>query len=156
MSDDDVIAICRVAAENGLTLGELLGDFIGNLIGGTRRRGADEQDLARDYVDRNLYTVGLSQSYLMWLLRYNYDVEEIVDVFEHYLDAVEDNDDPDWIEDLFNQVNGPYNEYVAEVRKAQSFDDAHKGVVDYTNRRSFYLAGKDPDVELIQEEETQE
>ena len=48
LSDADCDRLARKCGEHGLTIGELIENFVGDLVGGTYSNGSDE----RDYADR--------------------------------------------------------------------------------------------------------
>ncbi|MBA4698517.1 MAG: hypothetical protein H2212_03705 [Ruminococcus sp.] len=52
LSDADVERIKEKAGAVGFTVGKLLENFIGDLVGGTYSNGSDERDLAQDWFDR--------------------------------------------------------------------------------------------------------
>ena len=52
MSENDCIELLRIAACNGMTPGELVGAFIGDLVGGTYTNGSDERMKAAEWLDR--------------------------------------------------------------------------------------------------------
>ena len=54
LSDADCDRLARKCGEHGLTIGELIENFVGDLVGGTYSNGSDE----RDYADRWFDTVG--------------------------------------------------------------------------------------------------
>lgn len=52
LSDADVDRITKMAGEVGLSVGELLEYFIGDLVGGTYSNGSDERDLVENWFER--------------------------------------------------------------------------------------------------------
>lgn len=50
LSDADCDRLARKCGEHGLTIGELIENFVGDLVGGTYSNGSDE----RDYADQDI------------------------------------------------------------------------------------------------------
>ena len=46
LSDADCDRLARKCGEHGLTIGELIENFVGDLVGGTYSNGSDERDYA--------------------------------------------------------------------------------------------------------------
>lgn len=47
LSDADCDRLARKCGEHGLTIGELIENFVGDLVGGTYSNGSDEKDTAK-------------------------------------------------------------------------------------------------------------
>lgn len=48
LSDADCDRLARKCGEHGLTIGELIENFVGDLVGGTYSNGSDERDYAAE------------------------------------------------------------------------------------------------------------
>lgn len=86
LTDEDCDKLVRKCGEHGLTVGELLENFVSDLIGGHGTNGSDERDLANQWFDRCWFGMFPENTFLHFLLLNGYDPE-------HYLDVL------DWIKD---------------------------------------------------------
>lgn len=69
LSDADVERLFLKAGEAGLSVSELLENFIGDLVCGTYSNGSDERDYASQWFDRCWFGMGYGEiSFLQWLI----------------------------------------------------------------------------------------
>ena len=61
LSDADVERLYMKAYSSGVTPGDVLAGFIGDLVNGTYIHGSDENDLANQYFERCCYDVELER-----------------------------------------------------------------------------------------------
>ena len=54
LSDADCDRLARKCGEHGLTIGELIENFVGDLVGGTYSNGSDERDYAEPNMDEEI------------------------------------------------------------------------------------------------------
>lgn len=54
LSDADCDRLARKCGEHGLTIGELIENFVGDLVGGTYSNGSDERDYADQWFEPNM------------------------------------------------------------------------------------------------------
>lgn len=80
MSDEDAEKLSALAAKHGMTAGELLSSFVGDLICGSQTNGADERDYARLWLNRR-YGYWENDSLLAHLADSDPDVNAVVDEF---------------------------------------------------------------------------
>ena len=83
LSDADCEKLARWSGEAGLTVGELLANFIGDLVGGTYSNGSDEEELAEQWYKRCWFGSFQEPTLLNHLLKYGHEPEE-------YLELVDD------------------------------------------------------------------
>lgn len=88
LSDADCDRLVRKCGEHGLTVGELIENFIGDLVGGTYSNGSDERMYANQWFERCWFGISPKQTLLNHLLCFGY-------VPEDYLNAI-----ADWEEEL--------------------------------------------------------
>lgn len=87
LSNADVKRLFEKAGGAGLTVSELLENFIGDLVDGTYSNGSDERDYAGYWFDRCEFGdiarewVGTKITFLQWLIANN-AVNEVVDAWE--------------------------------------------------------------------------
>lgn len=72
LSDTDVRRICEKAGQAGLTVSELLQNFIGDLVGGTYSNGSDERDFAQQWFDRCGFGMMPDKTFLRYLLNVDF------------------------------------------------------------------------------------
>jgi hypothetical protein len=82
LSDADCDRLARKCGEHGLTIGELIENFVGDLVGGTYSNGSDERDYADQWFERCWFGMFPEPTLLNHLLNLGYEPE-------HYLDMLE-------------------------------------------------------------------
>jgi len=82
LSDADVERICLKAGSAGLTVPELLQNFIGDLVDGTYSNGSDERECANEWFNRCWFGMFPDKTFLWYLI--DYDCLE--DVLESWRD----------------------------------------------------------------------
>lgn len=82
LSDKDCERISRKAAAVGLTVSELLENFIGDLVDGTYSNGSDERSRADAWFERCWFTLDPDKSFLRYLIL----TDCIFDVIERWED----------------------------------------------------------------------
>lgn len=118
LSDADVERLFIKAGGAGLTVSELLENFIGDLLDGTYSNGSDERDYAERWFDRCWFGMGFGNiTFLQWLIAGD-DVEMVVDAWSIVQDyADQDASDDDDINDLAcarSEVSDIFNEYLQD------------------------------------------
>ena len=73
MSDEDCRELADLCGEHGLTVGELLTNFIGDLIEGTQTNGSDERMYAKQWFDRCWFAHETKNTLLHHLLFWGHD-----------------------------------------------------------------------------------
>lgn len=68
LSDADCERIAERAGSANMTVGELLGQFIGDLVCGTYSNGSDERDMARSWYDRCWFGAFPDRTFLAYLV----------------------------------------------------------------------------------------
>lgn len=81
--------ICRCGSA-GLTIGELVGYFINDLIGGAERGGSDEMMLAERWYERRGFEELPGQTLLQHLLWNGYDPEDYLELLDNIETAEEE------------------------------------------------------------------
>ena len=67
LSDADCDRLARKCGEHGLTIGELIENFVGDLVGGTYSNGSDERDYADQWFERCWFGMFPEPTLLNWL-----------------------------------------------------------------------------------------
>ena len=78
LSDADCDRLARKCGEHGLTIGELIENFVGDLVGGTYSNGSDERDYADQWFERCWFGMFPEPTLLNHLLNLGYEPEHKV------------------------------------------------------------------------------
>lgn len=123
LTDDDSEAICRKAAMVGLTVSELLENFIADLVGSdTRSNGSDERMYADQWFDRCWFSFEPEQTFLRHLNEWGsiYSVDEVIEMWNDLQDLREEEEleecDEEWKAELSEELNGIFREYQESCR----------------------------------------
>lgn len=129
LSDADCKRISDLCGEHNLKVGELLENFIGDLVGGTYTNGSDERMYARQYFERCWFGMFPEKTLLNFLLSgWEFDLDRFMDLLEQLednradLEEYEKNPEGhDWdleeIEFLKTDIEDLENE-LAEIKQA--------------------------------------
>ena len=90
LSDGDCDRLARKCGEHGLTIGELIENFIGDLVGGTYSNGSDERDYAERWFERCWFGMFPEQTLLNHLLCWGYEPKDYLDTLDNIKIAQED------------------------------------------------------------------
>lgn len=113
LSDADVERLFNKVGEAGLTVSELLGNFVGDLVSGTYSNGSDERMYANQWFDRCWFGMGFGEKgFLQWLIR-NDSVEEAINAWNGLQDAknellefqVEDESDEEYADNCKEDIS---------------------------------------------------
>lgn len=83
LSDADCERISKQAGEYGLTVGQLIENFIGDLVNGTYSNGSDERDCATRWFERCWFGMFPEKTLLHHLLEWGYEPEEYLELLEN-------------------------------------------------------------------------
>lgn len=86
LSDNDCYRISKKAGMNGLTVGELLKNFIGDLVDGTYSNGSDERSLAEQWFDRCWFSHREEETLLRHLLEWGRDIGNFIAICDEIKD----------------------------------------------------------------------
>ena len=90
LSDADCNRLARKCGEHGLTVGELIENFIGDLIGGTHSKGSDEKMYAEQWFERCWFGMFPEPTLLNYLLYWGYEPEDYLDTLDNIETAQEE------------------------------------------------------------------
>lgn len=82
LSDADCDRLLKKAAMYGLTVAELLQNFIGDLVDGTCSNGSDERMMAQEWIDRCCFGIPKEATLLRHLIDYDYDIEDFLTAYD--------------------------------------------------------------------------
>ncbi|MGL5253991.1 MAG: molecular chaperone GrpE [Brevinema sp.] len=124
LSDADCERISNLAGKSGLSVGEFLASFIGDLVDGTYSNGSDERDRANQWYERcwfsHRYDGEEDSELLGFMLNWGHDVDDFLTAIdekdyyaehpEEYEELKEKNKTWLWFEDDIENVTKPYLE----------------------------------------------
>ena len=90
LSDADCERISKKAGKHGLTVAELLENFIGDLTGGSHSNGSDERDYADQWFERCWFGMYPENTLLHHLLSWGYEPEEYINALDSLVCAILD------------------------------------------------------------------
>lgn len=118
LSDADVERISETAGHVGLTVSELLQNFIGDLVDGTYSNGSDERMYAEQWFDR-CWFAHYNDTFLRYLLDMNM-VEEVVEDWEeikHYEQNPKEQEDyQDVYDEAKERIDELFSEFIEESK----------------------------------------
>lgn len=82
LSDADCERITTKGGRYGLTVGNILENFIGDLVSGTYSNGSDERRMAEEWFERCWFSICPEETLLKHLLEWDYDVEGFIDAYD--------------------------------------------------------------------------
>ena len=81
LSDADVRRLAEKSGEGGLTISELLENFIGDLVDGTYSNGSDERMYAEQWYQRCWFAMFSDDTFLKFLLLWG-DLDDYIDLMD--------------------------------------------------------------------------
>ena len=81
LSDSDCDRLARVCGEHGLTIGELIENFVGDLVGGTYTNGSTEREFAKQWFERCWFGMFPETTFLGYLIDEGL-IDEVVEALE--------------------------------------------------------------------------
>ena len=81
LSDADVKRLAEKSGEGGLTISELLENFIGDLVDGTYSNGSDERMYAEQWYQRCWFAMFSDDTFLKFLLLWG-DLDDYIDLMD--------------------------------------------------------------------------
>ena len=135
LSDADCERIAEKAGMHGLTVANLLENFIGDLVDGTYSNGSDERHYAERWFERCWFAAFPKQTLLRHLLEWGHNVEDFIYVYdelkyyeanqeeyqEELAEAKEDGKNMIWCEE-------EYHDYVDDFINSHDEVDINKEI----------------------------
>ena len=133
-----------LCGEHNITVGNLIENFIGDLVNGTYTNGSDERDYARSYFERCWFGMFPEKSLLNFLLSNGYDVyEDLIEWVECITEQKNDKSDysdeekadiryevSQW-EQIVDSIRGHY----LEENPQADWDEEYKKVVEWYDEK---------------------
>lgn len=129
LSEVDCERVSELCGEHGLTVGQLVENFIGDLVSGTYTNGSDERSMARAYFERCWFGMFPKETLLNYFLYMGFDVAELLNVLDNIETAKEeieyskenpeeyDEEELSFLEDDLNYWNKEFHRYVDDYMK---------------------------------------
>lgn len=114
---DDMELLCNKAAAGGLTVAELLENFVADLISGAKSNGSDERMYAGMWFERCWFGMGLDTSFLTYVSEWGY-ADEVLRLWEEfqYYGSLDEPDEYD--KEELKEVSEELDEIFTEYRKS--------------------------------------
>ncbi len=170
LSDADVKRIAKTAGSYGLTVSELLENFIGDLVAGTYSNGSDERMYAGQWAERCWFALDPEKSLIHYFCtEYEYDFSELMDILERIADIQSDIEitekniaepkEEEWKNVVYHKYNDDrtsyecipcYNsveDYIASEQQdlldyKEALEEAQQELKDLQNSFDTYMNGK--------------
>ena len=141
LSEADCQRIAEKAGSHGLTVGQLLENFIGDLVNGTYTNGSDERNRASDWFERCWFSYQPEETLLRHLIEWGC-MEEFLDNYRYLQEALEDlnaaegEEDREAIQEEVDyqqqELKEQYEEYCGYcIGKPEPFEQAVSGVLKW-------------------------
>ena len=149
LSDADCERIARLTGEHGISVSELLENFIGDLVDGTYSNGSDERMYAEQYFERCWFGMFPEETFLRHLLEYgSYAVNSFImhcDLLEECGEQLAEYEGKELSEDEKQELIGIqeeiefqkselkeyYDSYVDSVKKPESYEEGLEKVLEW-------------------------
>ena len=141
LSDADCDRLARKCGEHGLTIGELIENFVGDLVGGTYSNGSDERDYADQWFERCWFGMFPEPTLLNHLLNFGYEPEHYLDMLENVETIKSD------IEITKQNIAEPSDEWKDIVYHKYNDDRTSYECVPCYNSVDEYIASEKEDLE---------
>lgn len=92
LTDADCERLAKKCGEYGLTVGELIENFIGDLVDGTYSNGSDERMYAEQWFDRCCFGMFPEPTLLNHLLSLGYEPEEYLETLDNIETAIKEKE----------------------------------------------------------------
>lgn len=136
LSDKDCEGILSICGSHGITLSELLENFIHDLTGGSRSNGSDERELADQYISRCWFTIFAEDTMLKFLLLFYgpgvaadfVDIYDSIEQAKKDLEAYEkdtqkfDEEEIQFSKEDLENWQEQYNSFISEYREIFHLD----------------------------------
>lgn len=143
LSDADCERLVRTCGENGLTVGELIENFVGDLVGGTYSNGSDERMYAEQWFERCWFGMFPEPTLLNHLLCWGYEPEDYLDMLEDVESIKSD------IEITKQNIAEPSDEWKNLVYHKYNDDGTSYECVPCYNSVDEYIASEKEDLEIF-------
>lgn len=127
LSEADCERVANLAGMHGLTVSNLLENFIGDLVSGTYSNGSDERMYAEQWFERCWFSWDYPNSLLRFLITNHYNVENFIANFE----GIEEH--PEEFEPEAKIQEEIISEYVAQCEQEPNIPDEIRRIKEWLN-----------------------
>ena len=136
LSDADVKRLAEKSGEGGLTISELLENFIGDLVDGTYSNGSDERMYAEQWYQRCWFAMFSDDTFLKFLLLWG-DLDDFIDLMNEMesskkemaevttnaedCSAEERDELQEYINDLQKEIDYYWGKFLEQKRQKESY-----------------------------------
>ena len=136
LSDADVKRLAEKSGEGGLTISELLENFVGDLVGGTYFNGSDERMYAEQWYQRCWFAMFSDDTFLKFLLLWG-DLDDFIDLMNEMesskkemaevtanaedCSAEERDELQEYIHDLQKEIDYYWGKFLERKRQKESY-----------------------------------
>ena len=136
LSDADVKRLAEKSGEGGLTISELLENFIGDLVDGTYSNGSDERMYAEQWYQRCWFAMFSDDTFLKFLLLWG-DLDDFIDLMNEMesskkemaevtadaedCSAEEGDELQEYINDLQKEIDYYWGKFLEQKRQKESY-----------------------------------
>lgn len=138
LSDEECERLASMSGLSGLTVGELIENFIGDLIGGTHSNGSDERMYANQWYERCGFSFDSEETLLGYLINRGYEPEDYLDMLDN-IETIKTN-----IKNIEKNIENPDNSWKNIVTRRYIDDEnyievpCYKSVEEYiTDEKEF-------------------
>lgn len=152
LTDEDCKRLFEKAAAHGLTVPELLENFIADLICGAGTNGSDERDRAQAWFDRCWFGMFPEDTFLKWLIEWGGGVDDFVTHYELLKEAeadLQEEEDKEVREAIQEEIDFQteelqdyYNEYASGSKEPQNYDEAVTAALKYKADFEAFMDGE--------------
>lgn len=138
LSDADCERISIKSGKHGLTVGELLENFIGDLVSGTYSNGSDERERANSWFERCWFSWMNEDTLIHYLLDWGHDVDDFLTTYDElkyfeanpqeFADEVSDLEDGEklWFDEEYHNYVDEYLEKHKDVELEKEIELCRK------------------------------
>lgn len=144
LSDEDVKKLWEKAGKVGMTAGELLAAFVGDLVNGTYSNGSDERMYAEQWFDRCGFSYTADKTFLRYLLEYGeldsllQSVDELDEYIEEKKSLEAELQENQILEDVEQQILSVQNE----------INEVWNGFLNWTDKKN---CDQEAEIKAVQE-----
>lgn len=146
LPEDDIKDLCAKAGRNGMTVSQLLENFVSDLVGGSRTNGSDERMYANQWFERCWFSFEPEQTFLSYLLDWGqieYAIEDWTELEDYKGQDTLDEYDKEEMESLKESLDELFEEYQSANKNPadSTLEEGMQKVIKWDKERQMLLAG---------------
>lgn len=139
LKDIDAEKLSKISGRVGISVSELLNNFVSDLIGGERTNGSDERMFANRWFERCWFSLDMYKNFLSFLVEMEY-VDRALELWDELEDYKQQDDldkydlrEKEWLQEELDKLFQEYKELNADY--SDSFDNEMKNVLAWKEER---------------------